>query len=145
MRSHSTCRPNRASKLRSHYIFFGWGPIEATMICLNAAVGICAEWHSNERYKKEREVRTGSNFVHVHATCRSTVVASPASTTAYQSVTAGKRQVASFDGGRWGNVKFLAKMPTVTAIHLRRPKAVLYPRWALGVRTKLGQSSLYDR
>ena len=57
------------------------GSIGAMMICLNAAVGICAEWHSDDSINRSEKLRTGSNFVHVHATCRSTVVASPVSTT----------------------------------------------------------------
>ncbi len=81
MRSHGTCRPNRASKSRSHYIALGWGPIGALMICLNAAVGICVEWHSDDGTNGSERLRTGSNLVHVHMACRSTVVASPVSTT----------------------------------------------------------------
>ncbi len=95
--------------------------------------------------KTRVKVWTGSNLQHLKMICGSTVVDESCAHYCVSVCKAGKRQVASFDSGRWGNVKFLAKMPTVTAIHLRRPKAVLYPRWALGVRTKLGQSSLYDR
>ncbi len=100
MRSHYTCRPNRASKSRSHYIVFGWGPIGAMMICLNAAVGICVEWHSDDGINRNERLRTGSNLQHVQRKCRATVVASPASATVYQSATAGERRVAPFDRGQ---------------------------------------------
>ena len=81
MRSHGTCRPNRAIESRSHDIFFCWGPIGEIMICLDAAVGICVGWHSDDGINKTERLRTGSNLVHFHATCRSTVDASPVSTT----------------------------------------------------------------
>ena len=39
---------NCAGKSQNHYMFFDWGPIDTLMICLNAVVGMCAEWHSDD-------------------------------------------------------------------------------------------------
>ena len=138
MKPHGTCRPNRASKSTNHYMSCGWGPIETLVICLSATVGMCAERHSVDSANMSDEVTDGvqppacPRDMPLH--CRR----QPCDHYRVSVCNGWEASSCAFRPRVKGVAKLLAQMPTVTARSKPRTKAVLSPRWGLGVENQVG-------